>query len=77
MNIMFDSWYNNFFNFKQVHIRTLCQFCWVSSQQKKLIIKIYQKQFRTLSRLFFENSLQINFEDRRRTYEEKIYEASD
>ena len=41
------------------------------------IIKIYQKQFRTLSRLFFENPLQINFENRSRTYEEKIYEASD
>jgi len=66
-----------FSNFKQIHIQTLCQFCWLSSQQKKRIIKIYQKQFRTLSRLFFKNPLQINFEDWRKTYEEKIYEASD
>lgn len=65
-----------FSNFKQIHIQTLCQFAGCRLNKKANHQNI-SKAVSYLIPLVFKNPLQINFEDWRKTYEEKIYEASD
>ena len=66
-----------FSNFKQIHVQTIRQFCRVFSQQKSESSKCIKIGFVPCPRLFFRIPPQIHFKDWRKTYEEKIYEASD